>query len=106
MQKFKVNGQSVRKIVETNGQMHGGDCITSHNNAVTNHVFLCENDHNQNVNTAIVQLVQTAMGIHIILETEGGLKFYFFILHRVSCIFRMDTFNESTSSEALNEGKR
>ena len=36
MQQFKVNGQSVPKVEwkQTDGQTDGGDCITSHANAV------------------------------------------------------------------------
>ena len=36
MQNFKVNGQSVPKIEwkQTDGQTDGGDCITTHANAV------------------------------------------------------------------------
>ena len=38
MQKFKINSQSVPKIEwkKMDGQMDGGDCITSHANAVGN----------------------------------------------------------------------
>ena len=40
-QKFKVNGQSVSKIEwkQTDGRTDGGDCITSHANAVSKKRF-------------------------------------------------------------------
>ena len=44
MQKFKVSGQSVPKIEWkqlTNGQMDGGNHITSHANVVDNDSYIC-----------------------------------------------------------------
>ena len=51
MQKFKVSGWSVRTTEwkQTDGQTDGGDCITSHANAVGKYLIKTVEQHSQNV---------------------------------------------------------